>query len=393
MPAPSLTAWRPRLRRLARTAMARLRDARGVAPGPLVIAGLFSDNRGVSQAAKLSLRQFAALGFEPVAHDVTALLHGAMPPPPPGAGGALLMHVNPPEAMPLLDSWPMATWAGRYRVGYWNWELPAPPPGWAASAPLFDEVWAPSAIAVEAFGRLMPAHKIRLMTLPAPPAGPADGDAMRDALGVPRGATLVLSGFDFRSSVARKNPEGAIAAYRLAVPAPRDDVRLLIKVSGQDERPSAYAALREAIADRPDILLGDRQFDAAGMAQLLAAADIFVSLHRAEGFGLWLAEAMRAGKAVVATGWSGNMDFMDADSAALVPFRLTPVRDENGPYAGIAADWAEPDAAAAARLLAALIEDPHARIALGERARKKAEVLGAGYANPSTALRRALGRP
>jgi glycosyltransferase involved in cell wall biosynthesis len=76
---------------------------------------------------------------------------------------------------------------------------------------------------------------------------------------------------------------------------------------------------------------------------------------------------MLLGRPVVATGWSGNMDFMDADSAVLVPFTLVPARDPRGVLEVPGAVWAEPDVGVAAEALRRLADDPVARAALGAR--------------------------
>ena len=107
------------------------------------------------------------------------------------------------------------------------------------------------------------------------------------------------------------------------------------------------------------------------MLRLVASSDVILSLHRAEGFGLLLAEAMWLGRAPVATAWSGNMDFMDPESAALVNWTSVAAEDSQGMYSG--ARWAEPDLDQAAHLLRKLALDPQARAQLAERARMKAE--------------------
>jgi glycosyltransferase involved in cell wall biosynthesis len=98
---------------------------------------------------------------------------------------------------------------------------------------------------------------------------------------------------------------------------------------------------------------------------LTAASDIVMSLHRSEGFGLVLAEAMLLGKPVIATGWSGNMAFMDAGSAALVDYRLVATDDPRQVYTG--ASWAEADQASAVQHLRRLADDAAARSALGAK--------------------------
>jgi len=123
------------------------------------------------------------------------------------------------------------------------------------------------------------------------------------------------------------------------------------------------------MARAPNIRIDTRTLPPGDCHALTACADIVLSLHRGEGFGLVMAEAMLLGKPVIATGWSGNTDFMDTTNAALVPYRLAPARDDRSVYRGL---WAEPDVAEAASLLQTLADDPTARGALGKRARESA---------------------
>jgi glycosyltransferase involved in cell wall biosynthesis len=216
------------------------------------------------------------------------------------------------------------------------------------------------------------------MPIPVPPPHPSDRHAARRRLGVNDATCVVLTGFDFRSSSARKNPEAAIAAYIAATP---DDgrARLVIKASGANETDARLQALRSLASERSDITIIAERLSSEELSDLLAGADVLISLHRAEGFGLWLAEAMRAGKPVIATGWSGNMQFMDDRSAALVPYSMTPIVDPDGPYASEQGCWAEPDVGAAASCLERLIGDPAARAALGARGAKGAAALDRAY--------------
>lgn len=188
----------------------------------------------------------------------------------------------------------------------------------------------------------------------------------RAAFGLPAEALVVLVSFNLASSFVRKNPLAAIAAFRSAFGARADRV-LVLKVGHPGHFPEDFVTLRHAIAGASNIRLEAREMPQGEVHALTACADIVLSLHRSEGFGLVPAEAMLLGRPVVATGWSGNMDFMDADSAALVPFTLVPARDPRGVLEAPGAVWAEPDIAAAAASLRHLADNPAARRALGAR--------------------------
>jgi glycosyltransferase involved in cell wall biosynthesis len=158
--------------------------------------------------------------------------------------------------------------------------------------------------------------------------------------------------FDFHSSMARKNPQGAIAAFSRAF---GDDpaARLTIKTQNGARFPALFAALT---AQAPaNVELVDETWPFTRVMSLIAGADVLISLHRAEGFGLTLAEAMALGTPTIATEFSGNLDFMDETCALMVPAAATPVEDPQGIYRG--QTWGEPDLDAAARALTRLRVD------------------------------------
>jgi len=175
---------------------------------------------------------------------------------------------------------------------------------------------------------------------------------------------VVLVSFNLASSFARKNPFAAVAAFRGAFGDRRDRI-LVLKVGHPEHAPADFARLAQ-LARAPNIRLETHTLPPEDRHALTACADIVLSLHRGEGFGLVLAEAMLLGKPVVATGWSGNTDYMDGTNAALVGYRLVAARDDRLVYRGL---WAEPDVAQAAVFLRTLADDPDLRRDLGERAR------------------------
>lgn len=346
---------------------------------PVTVMGLLRSSTGLGDGARLFLQALQGEGVRAEGLDAGPWAEVApdLPPwdgadddPGAGGGGALVSHLNPLELERVLR----ASWArpvrGRRHVGYWAWELPQAPDSWRRAFRFVDEVWAPSAFTADALRALAPASTpVRVVPHPVCARPPAVPD--RAGFGLPPDACLVLVALDLKSTAARKNPRGALEAWRRAVPRPRPDATLVCKVGGADVEPALFAALAHELAGRPDVRLLDAVLPQARMDALLASVDVVLSLHRAEGFGLVPAQAMRLGKAVVATGWSGVMDYMTPETAALVRYDLTPAVDPQGLYAG--ALWAEPDIAHAAELLRELLDDPAARGTLGERARLHAE--------------------
>ena len=306
--------------------------------------------------------------------------------PPPEA--ALVLHVNPPLLGPALARLPRALLRGRRRVGYFVWELPRAPADWAGGARLVHDVWTPSRFAAAALAPLGLAPVVVPHPLAAcPPAPSALG---RADFGLPETALVVLVSANLASSFARKNPLASVAAFRAAF-GDRGDRLLLLKLGHADHAPADLGVVRAATAGMSNVRIETRTLPQADSLALTRAADLVLSLHRSEGAGLVPAEAMLLGVPVIATGWSGNLDFMDATSAALVRYRLVPVADPRGVYAGPGAEWAEPDIADAAAWLRRLAEDAPARRALGAAGQAMARArLGAA---PLEAAVRALAAP
>ncbi len=364
----------PRRRLLARAAALaapRLTMPPPAATGGVIVAGELTRASGLGESARLMLRALAALGVPAWPLDIGPLLpaHRAdlpSPPPwtaPPPADAALVLHVNAPLLPLVLARLPRGLVRGRRVVGYWAWELPVAPADWRSGARFVHEAWAPSRFTAEALAPLLPgpvrvvAHPLAVR--PAAPAALGRGD-----FGLPEGAVVVLASFNLASSFARKNPLAAVAAFRAAF-GDRADRVLLLKVGHARHHPEDFARLTAAIGGAGNIRLETRTLPSADALALTAAADLVLSLHRSEGFGLVPAEAMLLGRPVIATGWSGNMEFMDAHSAALVRYRLVAAEDARGVYAVPGAVWAEPEVAHAAALLRHLAEDTTARAALG----------------------------
>lgn len=363
-------------------------------PGPLIVSGFLGEVLGVGRAGDATADALETAGYPVVRQSLRPAQKrvwsiGAKPPVCSRPGGVWLIHANAPEAEAALMAHDPCDWLGRRRIGYWAWETTEAPAHWLRIAPWMDEIWAPSrftgaaiAAAFDRAGQSDQNAKIRVMPHPVTP--PDGVRARPERFGLEPGVRHALMMFDGRSAFARKNPWGAIEAWIGAFPEPRVDVRLIIKGAMLNIDPASRDRLRGLIASRPDLRLIEEHLSETELWDLLASIELLVSLHRAEGFGLVAAEAMALGKPVVMTGWSGVMDYSDDTSAALVPYRLTPVNDPTGAYR--AGQWAEPDIAAAAKMIRRLIDNPAQAAALGAAAPARIAALSQVWAADSPAL-------
>ncbi|CAH2604808.1 Glycosyltransferase family 4 protein [Rhodovastum atsumiense] len=343
----------------------------------VVVAGELSRPSGLGEAARLMQAAIANCGIATWGADFgDPLLGGGRGPWPRDVpdGAPLLLHANGPVLPGALLRLPRRLIRRRRVIGYWAWELPVVPESWRIALSFVHEIWALSHFTGAAFQAWLPEDSgipVRIVPIPLAVTPPRPAALDRAAFGLPADAVVVLVSFSLASSNARKNPLGAIAAFRQAF-GTRHDRLLVLKVRSPEHFPEEAAALQAAIADAPNIRMETRTFPDADRHALTACADIVLSLHRSEGFGLVPAEAMLLGRPVVATGWSGNMDFMDTGCAALVGYRLVPAQDPRGVFEAPGAVWAEPDLGEAAAQLRRLADDPLARATLGARGREAA---------------------
>jgi glycosyltransferase involved in cell wall biosynthesis len=238
-------------------------------------------------------------------------------------------------------SWgPPSFWKSRATnrtVGYWYWELSELPEEFLPSFDLVDEVWVPTRFVYEA---LRP-HTDKPVVI-VPPAVETRGVELvpRRDFGLPDGRFLFLTMASVHSVLERKNPLGVIDAFERAFEN-RDDVGLVLKITDGDRRPELNAIFQKA-AKRFPLYLISRTLSRSATLALISATDAYVSLHRSEGFGLPIAEAMAVGKPAIATAYSGNMDFTNSETAFLVDYQLTELRESRVVYPA-GSHWAEPD--------------------------------------------------
>jgi glycosyltransferase involved in cell wall biosynthesis len=273
--------------------------------------------------------------------------------------GAELLCVNPDE-LPEFVSRVGAESLRRPRIGVWGWEVANIPERWREALALVDEVWVYSKFMAENFAAL----PVPVRALP-PPVPVAAGVVEPLRLGVPPGF-LFLFVFDYMSTVQRKNPVGVIDAFKRAF-APDEGPQLLIKTINAPLRPLAEDEVLWARGGREDIHVIDCSLTAPERDALMAGCDCYVSLHRSEGFGLTIAEAMAHAKPVIATAYSGNVDFITRENAYLVDFELVVVGADCEIYPADG-EWADPDLEQAARLMREVATRPAEAAAKGAQA-------------------------
>jgi len=255
--------------------------------------------------------------------------------------------------------------AGRHSVGYWFWELDHFPETMHAAFDYVDEVWTATrfvASGIRAIG-LRPVH-----TIPPPLTVPQPSPTVtRQTLGLPS-RFLFLYVFDFFSILERKNPLGVISAFQRAF-RPNEGPVLVLKTINGDSRLTDLERVRAAVGDRPDILIVDKYYSSTEKNSLVDLCDCYISLHRSEGLGLTMAEAMGLGKPVIATGYSGNLDFMTPENSYLVDYSIGVVPDGCLPYPK-GSPWAEPHLEQAAEYMRRVFEQPDEAAAKASKARQ-----------------------
>jgi glycosyltransferase involved in cell wall biosynthesis len=347
----------------------------GVATAPAVnVIGLFRYTSGLQQAVKSTVESLSRVGVRTALRDFPVLF--LREPRNRDRYDAIETHpitiINTGIDLPVSEAYRkggLHPRTGVHRIGIWWWELEELPAKWHDRDAEIDEVWAPTHFIAGAMRRAFrkPVHTLQPgVELPAyPKLGKRHFDLSPDRF------TFGFV-FDMNSRMQRKNPTGTIEAFRRAFH--RDEpVELVIKVSPPESYyKDQWKLLTEAIAATPNVRLIDRVLDRGELVALLDSFDALVSLHRSEGFGLTCAESMLLGKPVVATGYSGNVDFMNAGNSLLVDYELATIAEDIDPYPR-GSVWAEPNLDAAAAHLRTLYKDREMARAMGARAKEDME--------------------
>ena len=276
-----------------------------------------------------------------------------------------LIHLNPDELGKAIWRIKPSALKKRYNIAYWLWELPEFPETWTYTFDLFNEIWTPAEYISQTIRRYT---DLPVFTMPYglqnPPTQP---ELDRASFGLPEKDFLFMISYDGNSVSARKNPEGAINAYRKAFPPGSEGVGLVIKATHETEE--KLAEMRNSLAGCGKVYILTESYSKSAFHSLLSSVDAYVSLHRAEGFGLIMAEAMLLGTPVIATNWSANTEFMDETVACMVDAEIVALEEDCPPYQK-GWHWAQPDEDQAAMWMQRLYKDPIFREELARRAKK-----------------------
>ncbi|HEX2831481.1 MAG TPA: glycosyltransferase [Thermoanaerobaculia bacterium] len=280
-----------------------------------------------------------------------------------------LICVNADQVPLFFESMGTQLLPGARNIGLWAWEVEDLPAAMAGNERYLDEVWGISEFTAATLARAL-TRPVRAFPLPV--VVPQVKPRTRAELGMPDGF-LFLFCFDFDSVFRRKNPLAAITAFQQAF-RDRNDVVLYIKTTNAERHAAESEALRAAARGRANIVIRDAYVTSDEYFSMLDACDCYVSLHRSEGFGLTVAEAMALGKPVISTAYSSTLEFANDSNSFPVRTRIVEVGNDAPPYPPHSR-WAEPDVAHAAEQMVRVYADRGEAAAMGERARADIETL------------------
>lgn len=274
--------------------------------------------------------------------------------------GINVFHINPHELASAYFQLGKSVWDSHYNIAYWLWELDEFPNEWLNCTHILDEIWTPSEFISESIRKKT---NKPVITVPYHVMAPTKDEYDRVYFGLHEDEFLFLTMFDCGSMMERKNPQAVVKAFDKAFDAQEKKPGLVIKINGATS--ADMKKIKEYINGKSNIYLINQIFTKVEINSLIKCVNTVVSLHKAEGFGLVMAEAMLSGVPCIATNWSANTEFMDSRTACMVDYELVKTDREIGPYKK-GSCWAEPDIEQAAMYMRKLFLEP-------EYGRKKAK--------------------
>ena len=338
------------------------------------IAGYLTMESGVGEAARSLVRVMDKTGIpcvlnnieDPLARSRNETYRHLFRNDSPFSINVLCFNADqiPSLSLRLPQGW----LAGKYSIGYWVWELDTFPKMWDPSFKCLQEIWTPSTFCTDAIRTRSP---LPVRTIPyAINISAIDSTRTRESFGLHKDAYVFLFIFSLQSAFERKNPLAILRAFRKAFSGfGKDKVTLVLKCGGSASHRWAYDEIAKASEGLP-VMVIDSYLDNSTLYRLMQIADCYVSLHRSEGFGLTIAESMFLGKPCIATGYSGNMEFMTADTSYPVRYTMKKIERSVGPYKK-GAFWAEADPAHSAELMRFVYDNPLKGIETGARAAQR----------------------
>jgi glycosyltransferase involved in cell wall biosynthesis len=346
----------------------------GPTPRRLTLMGLLRSNSGLGQAARSSFDALKLLDRSFSYFDTTDqyLSRNTADPGlasvPMGAFGDVnLVHANASEFASRLGMFHHRL-AGRYNVAMWFWEGARIPESYLPGFDTIDELWLASNYLADVFGQY---GKVPVKVVGLAAELPERSESSPEDAGIDPDEFTFLFVYDAQSVPVRKNPEKALRAFIKAFGPEFEDVRFILKVHNLHKFPESERRLREIEAQYDAVTIVDEYLARRTMLDLMQHADAYVSLHAAEGFGLTLLESMALGTPVIATAFSGNMDFTNDENSWLVDYRLTSLEEQVGPYPK-GTVWADPDTDMAADIMRAVFNDRGSVALKSEVARRDA---------------------
>lgn len=263
-----------------------------------------------------------------------------------------LLHIEPMDLIMAYMKMEPEVWDYRYNIAFWLWELEEFPESWKKSLDLVDEIWTPSEFASSCIRRVTDKP---VLTIPYCVTAPTEEQYNREYFDLPEDKFLFLVMYDTNSTMARKNPMGAIQAFQRAFSPEDRRVGLVLKMN--NPRQEDLEELKASFGAYQNVYYITEIMDKVVVNSLIRAVDVFVSLHRAEGFGLVMAEAMLNGTPCIATNWSSNTEFMNEEVACMVDYEFTILEQTSPPYEK-GARWADANIETAASYMQKLVGEP-----------------------------------
>ncbi|MDT3428101.1 glycosyltransferase involved in cell wall biosynthesis [Paenibacillus forsythiae] len=264
-----------------------------------------------------------------------------------------IFHINAEQMMEIYAHHGNSLFKNRYNIGFWHWELPDFPDEWKESFRLVDEIWVPSTFVADSIAMKSP---VPVVKIPHSIEVTINEIRERSYFNLPKEPFLFLTMYDLKSYQERKNPQAAVRAFKQVFLPDDLNVGLVIKVNSSHHSSEDITELNQLIGNYQNIYLIKKTLSRNDTNALLSVTDCYISLHRSEGFGLGLAEAMYLGKPAIGTNWSSNIDFMNPGNSCPVDYRLIRLNHDHGPYKSYQY-WADPDIEHASEYMLKLYND------------------------------------